>query len=594
MLNLNSNLNASSDMMAPKVSIFLKQGLSDHKQWIFERQFSIGRGRNADICIKDATVSRFHASVQFMEGKWWIQDMNSSNGIYINDQKVSRCQVDQQAEVQLGRGGPTLQLSLDIPDPSDSETILVDLGDIKKYKNHPFNINNAVENGIPASGGAPGTKEFYGYAKTSLQKLQNYSKKWHQHKPLVACVVLAGLILAGSVALLQPRGSAQSPEKISVAPDQAKSEDARRSMNEKTDAQKNTHGIDATGKSDTAVQYASNNPMGRKAREPNGPQQDMIENYTADIYFSAAEKFSDHQRWQPALEYYQKVAGINPDHPQLDRKIEKIKFEISNQAAYEQGMVHIKEKRFEQGIAQLRQVVESSVYYYKAEQLIVDAEKMKVQAAEEQKQKKAEALKAAEEQKAIDTLNNALQYYEDGDTKSSIILLNQVISNSSQVKADLKHRAETLKKEIAKAQSLYDKGNQAYKSRKINTALSAWKKMIKVDQKLLGGQRGYFTKSIDQKMVDEYSAMARKFYSDGDFPAAYKYSKLALDRKKDHPQALQVKKMLKAISKQLYQAGYVIEVYNPEKAQEKWKQILKICDPDTEYYQKALVQVNAK
>ena len=95
-------------------------------------------------------------------------------------------------------------------------------------------------------------------------------------------------------------------------------------------------------------------------------------------------------------------------------------------------------------------------------------------------------------------------------------------------------------------------------------------------------------------MADEYGAKAHKAYSDGDYPAAYQYSKLALDQKGDHPKALEIKELLKAISKQLYQTGYVIEEYNPEKAQEKWKQISKICDSDTEYYQKALVKVNGK
>lgn len=594
MLNLNSNLNTGNNMTGPKVSVFLKQGLADQKEWIFERQFSIGRGSNADIRIEDPTVSRFHASVQFIEGKWWIRDMNSSNGTFINAEKVSRCQLDRQTKLQLGREGPTLELCLDPVDPSDSETIIVDLMDVKKFKNHPFNIKNAKKNDTQAGGSSQVIKDLYGFAKTSLQKLQNHSKKWRQNKPLMAGVVLAGLILAGYVALQQPRGSAQNPGKSKVAPEQANAEDARRAMNGKTDTAKNMDGIHANGESDAAGQYAANNTMGSEAEKPNGLQHDMIRNYTADIYFNAAEKFSDHQRWKPALSYYQKAAGINPDHPQLNTKIKKMKFEISNQAAYEQGLAHIKVKRFEQGITQLRQVVESSVYYYKAEQLIVEAEKMKVQAAEEQEQKEAQELKAAEEKRAVDTINSALQYYADGDTKLSIITLNQVISSSSQAIADLKHRAETLKKEIANAQSLYDKGNQAYISKKINTALAAWKKLIEVDQKLLNSQSGYFTKSVGQKMAVKYGAMAQKSYSDGDFPAAYKYSNLALERKKGHPQALQVKEMLKAISKQLYQAGYVIEVYNPEKAQKKWKQILKICDPDTEYYQKALMQVNAK
>jgi pSer/pThr/pTyr-binding forkhead associated (FHA) protein len=584
MLSLNSDLNAGTDITGPRVNVFLKEGLADQKEWIFDRQFSIGRDSNADICIKDATVSRFHAFAHFIGGEWWIRDMNSSNGTFINDKEIFKCQMEQQTKLQLGKDGPILHLCLDNPNSSDSETILVGLRDIEQYNLHHFNIKNKIENDVPDSGGGPAIKGFYGYAKTSWQKLHNYSRKWRKSKPLVACILLAGLILACYVALQEPHRSDQNQNKSNVGHNQANSEDAA----------KNMQGIHGNGELRAAAQYSSNHPIDLEKEKSNGLQQEMIQNYTTDIFFNAARKFSDHHRWQPALDYYQRVAAINPYHTQLDTEIAKMKFEIGNQATYEQGMAHIKEKRFEQGNALLRQIGENSVYYHEAQQLIVDAEKMRVQAAEEQKKKEAEKLKAAEEQKAVDTMNSALRYYADGDTKSAIGALNQVISGSSQIKADLKHRANTLKKEIFYARSLYRKGDQAYASGKIDTALNTWKKLIKTDQKLLSSRNAYFSKSARQKMANEYGTMAQKAYSEGDFPAAYQYSKLALNQKRNHPQALKIKKVLKAKSKQLYQSGYILEAYDPEKAQEKWKQILQICDSDTEYYKKALVQVSVK
>ncbi len=49
--------------------------------------------------------------------------------------------------------------------------------------------------------------------------------------------------------------------------------------------------------------------------------------------------------------------------------------------------------------------------------------------------------------------------------------------------------------------------------------------------------------------------------------------------------------MLKENSKQLFQDGYILEEYNPEKAMQKWKLILKICSPESEYYKKALKKI---
>jgi hypothetical protein len=52
--------------------------------------------------------------------------------------------------------------------------------------------------------------------------------------------------------------------------------------------------------------------------------------------------------------------------------------------------------------------------------------------------------------------------------------------------------------------------------------------------------------------------------------------------------------MLLEKSKQLFHEGYILEEYNPEKAMEKWKQILKICGPENEYYKKALMRISAR
>lgn len=581
MLALNSNPEVDTGMTSPKVKVFLKEDLADQKEWIFQRQFSIGRDSNADICIKDPTVSRFHAFVCFIGGRWWIRDMNSSNGTFINGKKVFKCQMDQQTRLQLGKTGPTLHLNLDTPFSSESETIFVDQRDIQQYDTQHFEIKDEVEKDIPESEATPAKKDTYRHGQTVLQKWHAGSKKWRKSKPLAVCVLLAGLILTGYVALQKPRGPAQHQGEINVAHNPATSEDARRSMNE-------------PGEPGAAVNDPSNHPLAYQKERSDGLNPDEIRNYTADIYFNAAGKFADHHRWQPALAYYQNVDKLNPDYPQLDKKIQMMNFEISNQAAYEQGMALIKGKRFAQGIEQLHQIPENSVYHHEAGQLIVEAEKKKAQAAEEHEKKEAQALLAAEEQKAADAIDRALQSYADGDTKSSMMTLDPIISGSSQVSTDLKRRAGTLKEKIAYVKSLHRKADVAYKSGKIITALDSWKKLITADEKLLGTRNGYVFKQASRKIADEYGAMAWKAYADGDFPSAYQYSNLALDRNRNHPKALEVKDKLNALSKQLYQAGYIIESYNPEKAREKWKKILKICDSDTEYYKKALVQVGAK
>jgi len=63
-------------------------------------------GRNADnaVEIDDDFVSGSHAEVFFEQGTWWIQDLNSTNGTYLNNQRVgNRVRLTDGDIVQFGR-----------------------------------------------------------------------------------------------------------------------------------------------------------------------------------------------------------------------------------------------------------------------------------------------------------------------------------------------------------------------------------------------------------------------------------------------------------------------------------------------------------
>jgi adenylate cyclase len=44
----------------------------------------VGRGVNVRARIEDAGVSREHASLRRKDGEWWVQDMGSANGTFVN------------------------------------------------------------------------------------------------------------------------------------------------------------------------------------------------------------------------------------------------------------------------------------------------------------------------------------------------------------------------------------------------------------------------------------------------------------------------------------------------------------------------------
>lgn len=50
---------------------------------------SIGRDDKNTICIKDKFLSSFHARIILEKGIYFLEDLNSSNGTYLNDEKIS-------------------------------------------------------------------------------------------------------------------------------------------------------------------------------------------------------------------------------------------------------------------------------------------------------------------------------------------------------------------------------------------------------------------------------------------------------------------------------------------------------------------------
>ena len=53
--------------------------LEDGDQWV------VGRDPSCDICVEDINISRQHFKIKKKEGKYYIKDLGSSNGTYVND-----------------------------------------------------------------------------------------------------------------------------------------------------------------------------------------------------------------------------------------------------------------------------------------------------------------------------------------------------------------------------------------------------------------------------------------------------------------------------------------------------------------------------
>ncbi|MEQ9499665.1 MAG: FHA domain-containing protein [Deltaproteobacteria bacterium] len=65
----------------------------------------IGRARTCPILIPAATVARQHGSLDVdVDGRVFLQDLGSSNGVWLNGEKIQRAELPVGSELMLGRG----------------------------------------------------------------------------------------------------------------------------------------------------------------------------------------------------------------------------------------------------------------------------------------------------------------------------------------------------------------------------------------------------------------------------------------------------------------------------------------------------------
>jgi transcriptional regulator with GAF, ATPase, and Fis domain len=62
----------------------------------------IGRGMQCQIQLQDPQSSRIHATVYFDDDCWWIRDTESSNGTYVNGQRINHAQLSFGNEFRIG------------------------------------------------------------------------------------------------------------------------------------------------------------------------------------------------------------------------------------------------------------------------------------------------------------------------------------------------------------------------------------------------------------------------------------------------------------------------------------------------------------
>ena len=90
-----------------------------------ERPITIGRSPEADLVILDEKASRLHCGIRLWDGDFYIKDLKSKNGTFVNDQRIDIARLNPGDRVRIGK----FQFVFEVDASKGSQTILQEVAD---------------------------------------------------------------------------------------------------------------------------------------------------------------------------------------------------------------------------------------------------------------------------------------------------------------------------------------------------------------------------------------------------------------------------------------------------------------------------------
>lgn len=70
------------------IYILIEEGRESSKHFN-QHEIVLGRDANCDLSVMDEAMSAHHARITHHHSQWWLEDLNSTNGTYLNQEKLT-------------------------------------------------------------------------------------------------------------------------------------------------------------------------------------------------------------------------------------------------------------------------------------------------------------------------------------------------------------------------------------------------------------------------------------------------------------------------------------------------------------------------
>ena len=199
--------NAPIPPALPPIKVRIESGTADQSEFLFTQPFRCGRDKSCEVRFADTAVSRFHAEFWFSDDRWWILDLQSANGSYLDGRRVESARIATLARVQLGDKGPVLLLTVEkvsgVEDLTTAGSVPTDetVKDNDKNQTRPPSLEHYQEHYFKDTG-EDNAGEHTIMIRQAFQKVQKRQRGRFAAIIAVLCCLVAA---AGIFALLKHR-----------------------------------------------------------------------------------------------------------------------------------------------------------------------------------------------------------------------------------------------------------------------------------------------------------------------------------------------------------------------------------------------------